>query len=153
MRHADMARIRWRRCGRTTWQSSCGRQNLSRKREESWLPRRKLGSPFAIASRGRVLFRDSGPEIRIKKKEFSHEPLEGVDVLEAWACRQHRADCSLNCYRAGAEYFGPDQAGVVADADDHVDADDAAAGGGGKDCGDASGAAGADAVDDGWCGG
>jgi hypothetical protein len=50
---------------------------------------------------------------------------------------------------ARADHFGPDQAGVVADADDDVDAGDAAAGRAGKDCGDAGGTAGADAIDDG----
>src|ERR1035441_8015179 len=61
--------------------------------------------------------------------------------IAAMPAAQHRADRCFHRWRARADHFGPDQTGVVADPDDHVDAGDAAAGRGGKNCGDAGGAA------------
>src|ERR1017187_314991 len=113
-------------------------------RRESW-----MGSLPGLG-RNVVLFRDSGPKNQLKER--AHEDCE-IAVLEAWARRQHRADRSFYRWRARADHFGPDQTGVVADPDDHVDAGDAAAGRGGKNCGYSGGSAVADAVYYGRCGG
>ena len=98
---------------------------------------------------GVILFRDSGPEIRIKK-EFSHEPLE---ALSFWKLGHAGSIVLMVCCAVAAMGQGiassPIKPGLWQSAGDLVDADGFATGGAGKDCGDAGGAAGADAGHDG----